>query len=217
MRITVVDDHPLYREGLAAVIEQVDGWSVVSEASDGPTALAAVEASTPDVVVMDLHMPGGNGIEATAEIARRWPAVRVVVLTMLEDDAALLDAVRAGARGYLVKGAGRDEIIRTITAVAEGQFVVGGKAAAILQDHLRQAPARPARAFAHLTEREHEVLELVAQGLTNGAIAERLHLSDKTVRNYLSRILSELHVTSRAAAVARARDAGLGRRPGARA
>lgn len=211
LRVIVVDDHPLYREGLVAALEAMDSVTVVAEASSGEEALDAIAAHHPDLVLMDLQMPGVNGIEATRLAVARQPGVAVLVVTMVEDDDTVAAAISAGARGYIVKGSNRAQIRRAVEAVGEGHLVVGptmaGRMAARLDgDH------RPAPPFPELTERERAVLALVAQGLTNSAIAARLHLSAKTVRNYVSMVFAKIHAADRAAAIAKARDAGLGNR-----
>jgi len=212
LRVVVVDDHPLYRDGLTTALESMPGVEVVGEAGDGPTALEVVGRLSPSVVLMDLHMPGQNGIDTTRELVRRDPDVAVLVLTMLEGEESVFAALRAGARGYLLKGAGRAEIERAIRAVAQGEIVFSPDIAGRVLAWFRSgATGDTAHApFPELTEREREVLDLVARGLTNAEIARRLVVSDKTVRNHVSNVFAKLHVTDRASAVARARDAGLG-------
>lgn len=209
LRIVVVDDHPIFREGLAGAIDSLDGMEVVAQASRGAEAIEAAERLQPDVVVMDLHMPEMNGIEATRRIGEAVPEAAVLVLTMLEDDESVFAAMRAGARGYLVKGAERRDIARAIEAVAGGEIIFGPAIAeralaAFTSSHPRPGP------FPDLTDREREVLDLVARGLTNPAIASRLFLSEKTVRNHVSNIFMKLQVGDRATAIVRAREAGLG-------
>jgi DNA-binding NarL/FixJ family response regulator len=213
LRVLVVDDHPLYREGLVTAMQRMPGVVVVGEAADGDQAVARTAELTPDVVVMDLHMPNLNGIEATRRITTTTPDVAVLVLTMLEGDESVFAAMRAGARGYLLKGADRAEIHRALTSVAQGGVVFSPGVATRVLSFFAAGPGQGPAAldpFPSLTEREREVLSLVADGLTNGEIARRLVVSDKTVRNHVSNVFAKLHVTGRAEAVARARDAGLG-------
>jgi DNA-binding NarL/FixJ family response regulator len=217
VRVALADDHPMYRFGLRAVLEASAGVEVVGEAGDGAELLAVVEHAAPDVVLTDLSMPRMTGAAAIAELSRRHPHLGVLVLTMHEDDASLFAALRAGARGYLLKGAGQEEIVRAVLSVAAGDAVYGGAVARKIADSYTGA-ARDYRvqAFPELTDREREVLELLAGGLRNSEIARRLSLSEKTVRNHVSAVLMKLQVSDRAAAVARARDAGLGAPPAAR-
>lgn len=212
IRVLIADDHPVFRHGLRAALTGVDPVEIVGETTDGPAAVAAAVELRPDVVLMDLHMPGGNGIDATRELARLAPDVAVVALTMLDGDESLFAAVRAGARGYLVKGAEPDQIVRTIRAVAAGDVVFGAGIAARALAYFVTAPAgsRGARPFPELTDREVEVLELVGAGLDNAGIARRLHLSEKTVRNHVSSVFAKLQVKDRTQAAVRAREAGLG-------
>lgn len=199
----------MFRSGLVALLGELEGLEVVGEAASGDEATEVVGSVDPDVVLMDLHLPGTNGIEATARITARHPRVAVLVLTMFDDDSRILGAMQAGARGYLLKEASAEEIVRAVEAVAAGQAVFGGRAAARVLAALR-ARKDVARPLPLLTDREAEVLDLMAQGLTNASIAERLYLSDKTVRNHVSNIFTKLGVSDRGAAVARARDVGLG-------
>lgn len=209
LRVLVVDDHPLYREGLVGVLEAMESVGAVAEAGSGPEAIDVVARDRPDLVLMDVQMPGMNGIDATREILTRAPDTVVVMLTMVEDDEVIVAALQTGARGYLVKGSNRAQIQRAVEAAAEGHLVVAPTVAARVSARLgRPGPVDP---FPELTAREREVLELLAQGLTNAAISARLHLSDKTVRNYVSLLFTKLHVSDRGAAIARARDAGIGR------
>jgi len=210
--VLVVDDHPLYREGLATALSMLEGVDVVAEAGDGVQAVELALELAPDVVVMDLNLPGLGGIEATRRITTQLPGTAVLVLTMLEGDDALFAAMRAGARGYLLKGADRQEIARALETVANGEVVFSATLASrVLAWFARGAGA--ASPFPELTEREREILDLVARGLTNAAIARRLVVSDKTVRNHVSNVFGKLHVADRAEAVARARDAGMGAGP----
>jgi DNA-binding NarL/FixJ family response regulator len=209
VRVVLADDHPMYRFGLRAVLDASPEVEVVGEAADGAELLALVARYVPDVVLTDLSMPTLSGTAAIDELTRRQPGVGVLVLTMHEDDVSLFAALRAGARGYLLKGADRDEIVRAVLAVAGGDAVYGGAVARRVVDSLTGVARTPV--LPELTGREREVLELLAAGLPTGQIARRLALSDKTVRNHVSAVLAKLQVPDRAAAVARAREAGLGR------
>ncbi len=211
VRVLVVDDHPVFREGLAALLESVDGIEVVGTAGDGLQAVQACLTTDPDVVVMDLQMPVLDGIEATRRIVAASPSTGVVVLTMDEDDGPLFAAMRAGARGYLLKGADQGEVVRAITTVDAGGATFG----AALAERIAQFFAAGARGQApplpELTGREREVLGLIAQGCSNAQIAAALFLAPKTVRNVVSNVLSKLQAADRDEAAARAREAGLGR------
>ncbi|CAM5403272.1 response regulator transcription factor [Streptomyces aurantiogriseus] len=214
VRIAVVDDHPVFRMGMAALLCSLPGLTVVAEAEDLESAVAAVRAHGPDVVVMDLHLGDRtpSGVEATREILRLRPATAVLVVTMLDDDDSVFASMRAGARGYLLKGAAPAEIERAVRAVANGEVILGPAVASRAVAHLtglRSAGAGPV-ALPELTAREREVLDLVARGLDNLAISRRLVLSPKTVRNHLSSILTKLQAATRAEAIVRARQAGLG-------
>jgi DNA-binding NarL/FixJ family response regulator len=208
VRVLICDDHPVYRRGLGVLLAEIDGIEVVGEAVDGEDALRQAALAAPDVVVMDLHLPGISGVDVTHELLARRPEMGVVVLTMFEDDTSLFAALRAGARGYLVKGADHEEIQRAILAVARGEALLGSA----VSSRLARAVATPSRAhaFPELAPREFEILRLMTSGLSNQQIAARLFLSPKTVRNNVSSVLSKLHVSSRAEAAARARDAGVG-------
>ncbi|MEU4692858.1 response regulator transcription factor [Actinoplanes sp. NPDC023714] len=210
LRVVVVDDHPLFRFGVRSLLESLDGLEAAGEAADLPAALEVVAVTRPDVVLMDLHLAGGDsGVEATAALLRRDPETRVLVLTMLDDDDSIFAAMRAGARGYLLKSASPQALERAVRAVADGDALFDGpiarKALALLTGAtVSRSP------FPELTQRELDVLDLVARGLDNAAVARRLSLSGKTVRNYLSGILGKLRVPDRAQAIVRAREAGLG-------
>ncbi|MBB3085457.1 response regulator transcription factor [Geodermatophilus sabuli] len=211
LRVAVVDDHPVYRDGLAVLLGSVSGLVVVGTAADGAEAVALAREEQPDVVVMDVQMPVLDGIEATRRITAESPSIGVVVLTMSEDDGTVFAAVRAGARGYLLKGADQEEVIRAITTVAGGGAVFGAALARRIGEFFAAGPTGPETAFPQLTTREREVLELVAAGRSNAQIAAALYLSPKTVRNNVSNVLTKLQVTDRAQAIVRAREAGLGR------
>jgi DNA-binding NarL/FixJ family response regulator len=212
VRVVVVDDHPLFRSGLRAALDSAADIEVVAEAGTAEGLETLVGRARPDVVVMDLALPGVSGPAAARSLATSHPWLPVLMLTMSQDDASLLAALRAGARGYLVKGAGREAVLNAVRTVALGGAVFGpevaDRIAALLAGERGPAAARP---FPDLTEREREVLDLVARGLDNRRIARELVLSDKTVRNHVSRIFAKLQVAHRAAAVSQARDAGLGR------
>jgi DNA-binding NarL/FixJ family response regulator len=213
LRVLVVDDHPLYREGLVTAMSAMPGVQVVGEAGDGHAAVEAAGRLSPDVVVMDLHMPGLNGIDATRQVVSAQPSVAVLVLTMLDGDDSVFAAMRAGARGYLLKGADRGEIARALQGVAHGEVVFSAGIASRVLAFFAAGPGAAAAAldpFPGLTDREREILDLVARGLTNAEIARRLVVSDKTVRNHVSNVFTKLQVAGRAEAVARARDAGFG-------
>ncbi|WP_312858508.1 response regulator transcription factor [Pseudonocardia pini] len=208
VRVVIADDHPVVRDGLSALLGSRTGIDVVGTASGGREAVRAAVVEKPDVLVLDLQMPDLDGVAAAREIARAAPDVAVLVLTMFDDDDSVLAAMRAGARGYLLKGAGQDEIVRAIEAVAAGEAIFGpGVARRVLS--LASSPAAPAVPFPDLTPRERQVLEALTEGLTTAAIGTRLGLAPKTVTNHVSAVFGKLQVQSRAEAVERARRAGL--------
>ncbi|HEX2313639.1 MAG TPA: response regulator transcription factor, partial [Thermomonospora sp.] len=209
VRVIITDDHPMYRQGLRALLEALD-VGVVAEAVNGPDAVRLAAELQPDVVVMDLHMPGGNGIEATRTITRTSPRIGVLVLTMFRDDDSVFAAMRAGARGYLLKESGAEEIARAVRAVAAGEAIYGPEIARRVLTYFSDMPDPKQTAFPELTDREREVLQLIAQGRNNHDIAQTLFLSPKTVRNHVSNIFMKLHVADRAQAIVLAREAGLG-------
>lgn len=215
LRILVADDHPVYRDGLRATLHAWNEAVLVGEARDGDEAVALAGELQPDVVLMDLQMPGRSGVEATREITEANPATAVIVLTMFEEDHNVLAAMRAGARGYLVKGATGEELRAAITTVAAGGAIFGPSVARRLGAIVDRA-AGSERPFPDLTLREHDVLELIAEGRANTEIANRLGISEKTVRNHVSTIFSKLAVLGRSEAIVRAREAGMGRGPAQR-
>jgi DNA-binding NarL/FixJ family response regulator len=213
-RVLVVDDHTLFREGLSALLIAAPDIEVVGEAASGTAAIAQADALSPDVILMDLQMPELSGIVATQRILANNPQTGIIVLTMLEDDDSLFAAMCAGARGYILKGADKAEVLRTLRAVAGGEAHFGPAIAHRLTQFFQKVSSRAAAAapvFPVLSDREREVLELIAQGNTNGEIAKRLDISPKTVGNHVSNIFGKLQVADRAQAIVRARDAGLGR------
>ncbi len=211
LRILLVDDHPLVRNGLRALLASVPDMTVVGEASNGEEAIAQAAELQPDIILMDLHMPGLNGIEATRRIVQAHPHIGILVLTMLEDDASVFAAMRAGARGYLLKGADQVDVLRAIGVAAHGEAIFSPPIARrLMQYFANMQPILPSSAFPDLTEREREILGLIAQGKSNAEIAGELVLSPKTVSNHVSNIFSKLQVVDRAQAVLRAKQAGLG-------
>ncbi|GID31520.1 response regulator transcription factor [Paractinoplanes brasiliensis] len=213
VRVILADDHPMYRFGLTAAIATAPEIELIGEAASGAELIELVDRDPPDVVITDLAMPGTDGTTATGAITARHAQVKVLVLTMHEDDEALFGAMRAGARGYLLKGADSADIVRAVLTVARGDVVYGTGVAQRIVDFFTGAHKDYATVvFPELTGREREILELVATGHRNHEIARRLTLSEKTIRNNVAAILFKLHVSDRAAAVAKARDAGLGNR-----
>ena len=216
IRVLVADDHPVFRRGMRAILGADAEAELVGEATDGEEAVSLARKLKPDVILMDLNMPNTTGIEATRRILEADPDVAVLMLTMFEDDDSVLAAMRAGAHGYVLKGADGAQTLRAIHAVADGEAIFGPEITRRLTAMLaasgqdRTAP----HPFPSLTEREHEILTLMAGGLTNAAIASRLYLSPKTVRNYVSNIFTKLHVADRPQAIVRAREAGLGKDAG---
>jgi DNA-binding NarL/FixJ family response regulator len=218
-RVLLADDHRLFREGVASLLERADDVELVGESATGEEAVHLAEELAADVVLMDIKMPGMGGIEATRTIVGRSPHVGVIVVTMFEDDESVFAALKAGARGYVLKDAGRGELLRAVRAVARGEALLGAPVARRVLEQFsgqpttpsQQVPAPPPPLFDELTPRELEVLLLIAQGLKNREISARLHISDKTVGNHVSNVFRKLQVTDRVQAIIRARDAGLGR------
>jgi DNA-binding NarL/FixJ family response regulator len=212
IRVLIADDHALVREGLRAVLGSEPDMEVVGEAATGEEVVERAIEIRPDVILMDIQMPGLNGIEATRRILEVDPHVGVVVLTMFEDDDSVFSAMRAGARGYVLKGAPPSQILKVLRAVAAGEAYFGPEIARRLMDFFSAPkPASPEETFPELSAREVEILDLIAQGHSNAKIAGRLFLSPKTVGNHISHIFTKLQVADRAHAIIRAREAGLGR------
>ncbi len=208
----IADDHALFRAGVRSLLASLADAEVVAEAETGAQAVELARTSEPSVVLMDIQMPDMNGIEATRQILSDNPQVGVIIVTMFEDDDSVFAAMRAGARGYVLKGAGQDEFMRAIAAVANGEALYDPKIAKrILQFFNTSRRDLPLNVFPDLTEREREVLDLIASGHTNPVIAKRLSISDKTVRNHITNIFSKLQVTDRVQAVMRARSVGFGK------
>jgi DNA-binding NarL/FixJ family response regulator len=214
VRVVVADDHPIVRAGLVALLSSLPDVEVVATATTGAEAVREIVTHRPDVALVDLNMPELDGIAATREIVRVAPEVGVLVLTMYDDDDSVFSAMRAGARGYLVKGVEQDDIARAIRSVAAGEAIFGPGVAQRVLRFLTAPPVQPGSPFPDLTRREHEILDLLAAGLRNSAIAERMGIAPKTVANNVSSIFGKLQVADRAQAIVRARDAGLGRTDG---
>ena len=211
VRTLIADDHPHFRDGLRALLLSAPDVEVVGEARDGEEAIRLAARLQPDVILMDLNMPGTGGIEATRRILHTSPHISVLVVSMYEDDDSVFAALKAGARGYLLKGALKAEILRAIRAVTSGEAIFGPAIARRLMQYFSAPhPNVPREAFPELTDRERQILELIARHETNPEIARRLHLSQKTVRNHVSNIFTKLQVSDRAQAIVRAREAGLG-------
>lgn len=210
LRVLIADDHPLFRHGIHEFLNLAPDLEVVGEATSGVEAITGAEALHPDLILMDVNMPGVNGIEATRRILHAAPHIRILVVTMFEDDGTVFAAMRAGARGYILKDAEKENILRAIQAVANGEAIFSPTIATRLIDFFAtQSSSVPKEIFPSLTERERDILQLIARGRSNADIARELSLSPKTVYNYVSNILSKLQVADRAQAIIRAREAGV--------
>ncbi len=216
IRVLIADDHALFREGVHAILKAVPDIEIVGEAGTGQEAMTLASELKPNVILMDIQMPDLNGVEATQRILKTQPDMGIIIVTMLEDDDSLFSAMRAGARGYVLKGADKAEMLKSIRAVADGEALFGPAIAIrvlnFFHDNPSQSKSKSSPAvFPELTDREREILDSIARGETNDDIAEQLTISLKTVRNHVSSIFNKLQVTNRAQAVIRARDAGLGK------
>ena len=207
--VVVADDHQLFRDGLRSLVMAIPEAELVGEAADGLEAVALADSSRPDVVVMDLRMPRLDGIEATRRILASHADVRILVVSMLDDDASVFAAMRAGARGYVLKGAGHEEVTAAIRSVQRGEAIFGAGIAARMANYFAHLTPTVEDSFPELTKTERDILQLLAEGLQNAQIAERLFLAPKTVRNNVSSILTKLNVADRTEAALRARDAGV--------
>jgi len=211
IRVLIADDHLLFRDGLRTLLSSAPDMELAGEGATGDEVVALAAELQPEVILMDIQMPGLNGIDATRQVVQDSPHIGVLVLTMYDDDASVFTAIRAGARGYLLKGAKYDEILRAVRAVANGEAIFSPAIANRMMEYFAaMRPAAAPQVFPELSEREREILGLIAQGMKNAEIADRLYLSPKTVRNHVSNILGKLHLADRTEAILRARDAGLG-------
>jgi len=210
IRLLIADDHALFREGIRALLSATVDITCVGEAATGEAVIAQIDASRPEVILMDINMPGINGIEATRRILRQHPQAGIIMVTMLEDDASLFAAMRAGARGYVLKGANHLELLQAIRAIAQGQVLFGAAIATRIAHFFAKAQAQDAeQPLPELSEREREILALIARHYTNPEIAQQLGIGEKTIRNHVSNIFNKLQVANRAQAIERARQAGL--------
>jgi len=211
IRVLIADDHPVFRDGLRALVASAPDLELVGEARTGLEAVDLAASGRPSVVLMDLRMPDLSGIEATRRILEADPGAAIVIVTMSEDDDSLFAAMRAGARGYIPKDAVREQILSAIRAAALGEAIFGASIARRVADFFSAPRSAAAEPFPELTERENEILELIAQGRSNGDIAGRLGITSKTVRNHVANVFNKLQVADRSQAIVRAREAGLGR------
>lgn len=209
LTILIADDHPIFRKGLRALLASMSDVDLVGEVASGEEAIQLAELVQPDVILMDLQMPGGGGLAAIRQIVRTSPHIRILVVTMFQDDDSVFAAMRAGARGYVLKDMSDEEISRAIVSVGSGEAIFSPAIAERMMTFFAARPAVPLDVFPDLTESERNVLRLMARGVSNEAIAQQLSFSTKTVRNYVSNIFSKLQVADRAQAIVRARDAGL--------
>ena len=211
LTVVIADDHQFFRDGVRALLDAQLDMECVGEAATGEEMIRLSAEVQPDVVLMDVQMPGMSGVEATRQIVSNSPQIRVLVVTMFEDDHLVFAAMRAGARGYLLKGTRHEDMVRAIRAVGSGDAIFSPAIAAKLVDYFAALqPSSPTQVFPDLSSREREILALLAQGYKNAEIADRLVISPKTVRNYVSNIISKLQVADRAQAILRAKDAGFG-------
>lgn len=212
LRILIADDHPLFRKGLRTLLEGEPDFEVVGEATTGDEAIALADSYQPDVILMDLQMPGKTGLEAARTISGVSPHIQILVVTLFRDDESIFAALRAGARGYVLKDASEEEMLRAIRAVAAGEAIFSpGVASRIIRFFASSREELPQEVVPDLTSREREILELIAQGEANLSIAHTLSISLKTVRNHVANIYNKLQVTDRVQAILRARNAGFGK------
>jgi DNA-binding NarL/FixJ family response regulator len=212
MRILIVEDHPMFRDGLSKMLETVEEFEVVGESASGEEAVELAEQLKPDIILMDINLPKMSGIEATKRIVQTRPDTGILILTMYDDDSSVFSAMRAGARGYLLKEANRNEIVRAIQAVSQGEAIFSPAIARRMMFYFEaKMKVTNVDVFPQLTEREREVLDHIAKGENNAEIAFSLGLNQKTVRNHVSNILSKLQASDRAHAIIMAREAGLGK------
>ena len=211
LTVIIADDHQFFRDGVRALLDAQLDMECVGEAATGEEAVRLSAEVQPDVVLMDMQMPGMSGVEATRQILRSSPQIRILMVTMFEDDHLVFAAMRAGARGYLLKGARHEDMVRAIRAAGSGDAIFSPGIAVKLVDYFAALqPGHSPQVFPELSSREREILQLLAQGYKNAEIADRLVVSPKTVRNYVSNIISKLQVADRAQAILRAKEAGLG-------
>lgn len=210
-RVLIVDDHPVFRFGLQSLISSIPEMEIIGESTSGEAAVEDAIRLHPDIILMDINLPGINGIEATRQILSANPEIGILILTMFNDD-SVFQAIQAGARGYILKGADPDETVRAIQSVIHGEAIFSPKVADRLIHYMNNNKAELSpEIFPELTDREREVLDLIARGLTNSAISEKLVLSPKTVRNHVSNIFAKLQVSDRSQAIVKAREAGFGK------